>query len=183
MKTIRMSLCIALALFVGWFPALGEDVDTMKAEALRTGMTIAGAGIGLAAGSAIGIGFSLDATDTPLSATLLLAIPVAAAGAATGALAGRWMADTALRHQPAPLFSVLEGAWLGLLTGAFVGGITFSANFAIGYHVLDVPDGYWGDPPIPMVAMALVAGGVWGGIFGAMVGAVALPIVSLMMDF
>jgi hypothetical protein len=164
-------------------PLIADEPEQELAEWLRTGMTIAGAGIGLAAGANIAISFSLDAIDTPLSNMLLLTIPVAAAGAASGALAGRWMADKALKHQPSPLFSILEGAWLGLLTGAFVGGITFSINFAIAYPILEVPEGYWGEPPIPMVAMALVAGGVWGGIFGAMAGTVALPIVSLIMSF
>ncbi|MCK5247446.1 hypothetical protein KAR02_11130, partial [Candidatus Bipolaricaulota bacterium] len=57
-----------------WLPVLGEDVDPLKAEWLRTGMTIAGAGLGLAAGSAIAIGFSVDTIDTSLSNMLLLTI-------------------------------------------------------------------------------------------------------------
>ena len=183
MKAIRVSLCIILMLLAIWLPVLGEDVDPLKDEWLRTGMTIACAGMGLAAGSAIGIGFSVDTIDTPLSNMLLLTIPVAAVGAATGALAGHWIADVVLKHQPSPLFSIVEGAGLGLVAGALVGALAFSTNFAIGYHVLEVPEGYWGEPPIPMVAMALVAGGVWGGIFGAMAGAIALPIVSLIMNF
>ena len=181
MKSIRASLCILLTLFAAWLPVLGQMPDPEKAEMVRTGMTIAGAGIGLAAGSAIAIGFSLDAIETPISNVLLLTIPVAAVGAASGALAGRWMADVALKHQPSLLFSIVEGAGLGAAAGAFVGAIAFSVNFAIAYHILEVSEGYWGEPPIPMVAMALVAGGVWGGIFGAMVGAAALPVISLLM--
>jgi len=146
-------------------------------------MTIACAGAGLAAGSAIAIGFSVDTIDTSLSNMLLLSIPVAAVGTATGALAGYWIADVVLKHQPSPLFSIVEGAGLGLVRGALVGGLAFSTNFAIGYHILEVPDGHWGEPPIPMVAMALVAGGVWGGIFGAMAGAVVLPVISVVMGF
>jgi len=183
MKAIRVSLCIILMLLAIWLPVLGEDVDPLKAEWLRTGMTIASAGIGLAAGSAIGIGFGLDAIETSLSNMLLLAIPVAAVGTATGALVGYWIADVVLKHQPSFLFSIVEGAGLGAAAGVFIGALTFSTNFAIGYHTLEVPDGYWGEPPIPMVAMALVAGGVWGGIFGAMAGAVVLPIVSVIMSF
>jgi len=176
-------VCILLTLLVTWLPALSETPDPAKAEWVKTGMTIAGAGIGLAAGSAIGIGFSLDAIDTPLSDMLLLTIPVAAVGVATGALAGSWIADVVLRHQPSPLFSIIEGAGLGLVGGAFVGALTFATNFAIAYPILEVTEGYWGEPPIPIVAMALVAGGVWGGIFGAMAGAVALPIIAMLMGF
>ncbi len=183
MKSIRASVCILVTLLAMWLPVLGEDVDPLKAEQLRTGMIIAGAGIGLAAGSMIALGFSQDAIDTPLSDTLLLTIPVAAVGAAAGALAGYWIADVSLAHQPSPLWSIVEGAGLGAAAGAFIGGLAFCTNFAIGYHILEVPEGYWGDPPIPMVAMALVAGGVWGGIFGAMAGAVMLPVVSLIMNF
>jgi len=183
MKAIRVSLCIILMLLAIWLPVLGEDVDPLKAEWLRTGMTIAGAGIGLAAGSAIAIGFSVDAIDTPLSSMLLLTIPVAAVGVATGALAGHWIADVVLQHQPAPLWSIVEGAGLGAAAGAFIGALTFSTNFAIAYHILEVPEGYWGEPPIPMVAMAVISGGVWGGIFGAMAGAVALPVISFVMGF
>ena len=183
MKRIRVVVCILLTLGIAWLPLFADELDTERAEIVRTGMTIAGAGLGLAAGSAIGIGFSLDAIETPLSNMLLLTIPVAAVGAATGALAGSWIADVVLKHQPSPLWSIVEGAGLGAAAGAFIGALTFSTNFAIGYHVLEVPEGYWGEPPIPMVAMALVAGGVWGGIFGAMAGAVALPVIALVMGF
>ena len=184
MKRIRVVVCILLTLGIAWLPVLGEDVDPLKAEQLRTGMTIAGAGIGLAAGSAIAIGFSLDAIDTLLSNMLLLTIPVAAVGAAAGALAGHWIADVVLKHQPSPLFSIVEGAGLGLFAGAFVGGISFSLNFAIAFPILEVPEGYWGRFEYPQaVGMAIVAGSFWGGIFGAMAGAIALPAVSLIMGF
>ena len=105
MKSIRASLCILLTLFATWLPVLGQVPDPAKDEMVRTGMTIAGAVLGLAAGSAISIGFSLDAIETPLSNMLLLTIPVVAAGAAAGALAGRWMTDVALKHQPSLLGS------------------------------------------------------------------------------
>jgi len=183
MKTIRACLCIVLMLGAIGLPLAADEPEQELAEWLRTGMTIACAGVGLAAGSAIAIGFSVDTIDTPLSNMLLLTIPVAAVGAATGALAGRWIADVVLKHQPSPLWSIVEGAGLGAAAGAFIGALAFSTNFAIGYHVLEVPEGYWGEPPIPMVAMALVAGGVWGGIFGAMAGAVALPVITLLMGF
>ena len=184
MKTIRASFCALLMLATLWLPVLGQDLDPADAELVRAGMTIAGAGIGLAAGSAIAIGFSLDAIDTPLSNMLLLAIPVAATGAASGALAGRWMADVALRHQPSFLWSILEGAGLGLAAGAFVGGITFSLNFVIAHPLLEVPEGYWGRFDYPQaIGMAVVAGGFWGGFFGMLAGTVALPVISLVMRF
>ena len=184
MKPIRAGLCSTLILLTAFVPMLGQAATPSDAEWMRTGMTITIAGLGLAAGSAIAIGFSLDAIDTPLSNTLLLTIPIAAVGAASGALAGRWIADTVLKHQPAPLFALLEGAWLGLFAGAFVGSITFTANFALAFPLLEVPDGYWGRFEYPQaLGMAVVSGSVWGGIFGMMVGAAVLPIVSLIMNF
>lgn len=183
MKTIRASLCILLTLLAVWLPALGDSLDTEYVETLRSGVTLAGTGIGLAAGVAIGVGFSLDAIDTSLSNMLLLSIPVAAAGAVSGALAGRVFADIALNQQPSFPLSIVEGAVLGLAAGAFIGSITFSTNIAIAIPLLDVREGYWGDPPTPKIAMALVAGAFWGGMFGAMTGAVALPIISVVLGF
>ena len=183
MKSIRASLCILLTLFATWLPVLGQMPDLAKAEMVRTGMTIAGAGLGLAAGSTIGIGFSLDAIDTPLSNTLLLTIPAAAAGMAAGAVAGRWIANVALNHQPSFLFSIIEGAGLGLVAGAFVGGVTFPVAIALGIPILEVPEGYWGFDYLGAVGMAVLAGALWGGFYGAMAGAVALPVISLVMGF
>ena len=183
MKQLRVLTCILLTLSIPALPLFGtEPVD--KSEVVRTGMTLAGAVLGLGAGTAIALSFSAGAIDTPLSNTLLLAIPVAAAGAAAGALAGRWMADVALRHQPSPLFSIIEGAGLGLVSGAYVGGITFSLNFAIAFHVLEVPEGFWGRFDYPQtVGLAVLSGGFWGGFFGLLAGAVAIPLVSLVMGF
>jgi hypothetical protein len=184
MKQTGALLCILLTLAASSLPLLGDDVDADRAEIVRTGMTIAGAAAGLAAGASIGIGFSLDALDTPLANTLLLTIPVAAAGAAAGALVGRWMADVALRHRPSPLFSIIEGAGLGLVSGAIVGGVTFSLNFVIAYHILEVPEGYWGRFDYPQtVGLAVLAGSFWGGFFGILAGAGAVPLVSLYMGF
>jgi len=147
-------------------------------------MTIVGAAAGLVAGASIGISFSVDAIDTPLSSTLLVAIPVAAAGAATAALAGRWIADATLRDEPTPLAAILKGAGLGLVGGAFVGGIVFPLNFAIAHRLLDVPEGYWGRFEYPQtVGMAVLSGGFWGGFFGACAGAALVPIISLYMGF
>ncbi len=184
MKRLGVVACVLLALWIPTIPVLSSELDVDRAEIVRTGMTIAGAAAGLFAGASVGIGFSLDTIDTPLSNTLLLTIPVAAAGAATAALAGRWMADVALRHQPSPLFSIIEGAGLGLVCGAIVGGIVFPLNFVIAHPLLEVPEGYWGRFDYPQtVGMAVLAGGFWGGFFGAIAGAVALPVVSLIMNF
>ena len=183
MKRMSAVLCILLTLSIPTSPLLGAEPDD-QSEFVRTGMTIAGAAAGLAAGASIGIGFSLDAIDTPLSNMLLLTIPVAAAGAAAGALAGRWIADVTLRHQPSPLFAIIEGAGLGLVGGAFVGAIVFPLNFVIAHPLLEVPEGYWGRFDYPQtVGLAVLAGAFWGGFFGMLAGAIVVPIVSLVMDF
>lgn len=183
MKRMSAVLCILLTLSIPTSPLLGAEPED-RAEFVRTGMTIVGAAAGLAAGASIGIGFSLDAIDTSLSNTLLLTIPVAAAGAAVGALAGRWIADVTLRHQPSPLFAIVEGAGLGLVSGAFVGGIVFPLNFVIAYRLLEVPEGYWGRFDYPRtVGLAVLAGGFWGGFFGMIGGAVAVPLISIAMGF
>jgi len=177
-------MCIVLIVTSLCLPIVSQVANTEDDEIVRTGLTLAGAAAGLAAGSLIGIGFSTDALDTPLSDALLLTIPVAAVGAATGALAGHWMARVVLAHRPSPLFAVIEGAGLGLLSGVFVGSATFAVNFLIAQPLLDVPDGYWGRfDPLPTVGLALVAGGFWGGLLGMAGGAVLLPIVALLMEF
>lgn len=182
MKTLRAVglVCLALSFAV---PSLSAAEPADKAEFVRTGMTILGAAAGLGAGTAIGLGFSLDAIDTPLSNTLRLTVPVAAAGAAAGALAGRWIADVVLRHQPSPLFSIIEGAGLGLVAGAFVGAVVFPLNFLIAYPILEVPEGYWGLDYLPAIGMGIISGVVWGGIAGLPIGAVTVPIISLVMGF
>ena len=183
MKHLCVVLCILLTLWMSTMSLFGaEPVD--KAEVVRVGMAIAGAVAGLAAGANIALGFSLDAIDTPLSNTLLLTIPVAAAGSAVGALAGRWMADVALDHEPSPLFSIIEGAGLGLVSGALVGAVTFSLNFVIAFPVLEVPEGYWGRFDYPQtVGLAVLSGAVWGGLFAIPIGAVTIPLISLYMGF
>jgi len=183
MKAIGVFASALFLAAAACMPTLAEVSDDTRAERLRSVLTIVGAGTGLAAGAAIGIAFSSDAIGTPLSDALLLTLPVAAVGTATGALAGYWIADVVLRHPPKPLFAIIEGGGLGAAAGAFIGALTFAANLAIGYHVLEVPDGYWGEPPIPMLGMALVAGGFWGGAFGMVAGAIVLPMISLIMGY
>jgi hypothetical protein len=183
MKRMSAVLCILLTLSIPASPLLGAEPED-RAEFVRTAMTVVGAAAGLAAGASIGVGFSLDAIDTPLSNTLLLTLPVAAAGAAAGAVAGRWIADVALRHQPRPLFAIIEGAGLGLVSGAFVGAIVFPLNFVIAHPLLEVPEGYWGRFDYPRtLGLAVLAGGFWGGFFGMLGGTVTVPLISLVMGF
>jgi len=181
MRRCGVLVCVAFLVTSAAVQAVGE-LD--RAEVVRTAMTVVGAAGGLAVGAFIGISFSGDATDTPLSNALVLTIPVAAVGAATAALAARWIADVALRAEPGPLLAVLEGAGLGLLGGAFVGGIVFPLNFAIAHRVLEVPEGYWGRfDSTQAVGMGVVSGAFWGGLFGAVAGALVVPLISLYMGY
>jgi len=183
MKRIGTILCILLMVLASVLPLVAAE-PVEKTEIVRTGMTLLGAAAGLGAGAAIALGFSLDAMDTPLSNTLLLTIPVAAAGAATGALTGRWIADAALANQPSPLFAILGGAWRGLFAGALVGSVTFTLNFLIAYPTLDVPEGYWGRfDYLPTIGLAIAAGGFWGGFYGVSIGGIAMPAISIYMEF
>jgi len=84
MKRLCVLVCILLTISTSSLPLLGSEVDSGRAEFVRTGMTIAGAAIGLVTGASIGLSFSQNAIETPLSDTLLLTIPVAAAGARYG---------------------------------------------------------------------------------------------------
>jgi len=183
MKRTGALLCSLLILSASCLPLLAGELDTERSEFVRKGLTIAGAAAGLGVGLSTGLGFSLDAIDTPLSRTLLLTIPVAAAGTAAGALAGAWIADTALRHQPSFLWSILEGAGLGLIGGAFVGAVVFPLTIAIARPLLEVPEGYWGNPPLGIGPMSVVAGAFWGGFFGMVSGAITLPLLSLYLGF
>jgi len=183
MKRLSVVLLSAIIASASVAPLLAASLDPGRAELARTALTIGGAGAGLWAGATIGLSFSSTAIDTPLSDTLSITIPVAGAGAGTGALMGAWMADVVLRHQPSFPFSFIEGAGLGLVSGAVVGATTFSLNFVIAQPLLDVPEGFWGDPPLSPPLMAAVAGGFWGALFGAIAGAIVLPLIALYLGF
>ncbi len=184
MKTIHAWGATMLIVLIACFSVVAEISEDAKSDWLQTGMTLAGAVVGLGAGSAIALGFSQDAIDTPLSNTLLLTIPVAAAGAATGAWAGRWMADVVLNHQPSPLWAIVEGGGLGLISGALVGAVTFTLNFVLAHELLEVPEGYWGKfDYLGTVGMAALAGGFWGGFWGLVAGAASVPVLSIIMGF
>ena len=184
MKPHRRSLCLILCIGLLCVPALSEETPTRAEEGVRTALTITGAALGVLGGTATALGFSAHGMDTPLSSTLLVTIPVAAAGAATGALAGWCIAEATLALQPSLLFAPILGAGLGVLGGAFVGALTFPMMAAIAIPTLDVPEGFWGDfEPIEAIGMAVLSGGVWGGIAGIAVGAVSVTVISAIMDF
>jgi len=112
-RAIVKGVCLLMVATLTLLPVSGTDLPEDKVEQVRTWMTIAGAALGLG----IGIGGSLDLVPqgTPLSDSLLVVIPTVAASAATSALAGRWIAETALALRPTLVFSPLVGAGLGTL--------------------------------------------------------------------
>ena len=180
MTSLRFVICILLAMLIACLPALGNDIPSEKEEIVRTGMTLFGAVLGL------GIGPFLNPSPegTPLSDLLLISIPAAAAATATGALAGRWIAEVSLAQEPSLWFSPILGAGLGAAGTAFVGGISFSLAFTIAIPILDVREGYWGPFNYPQaMGMSFIAGAFWGGLLGVPIGAVTVPIISLYMGF
>ena len=184
MKPNRRSLCLILSIVLLCVPVLAEEPITPAEEGVRTGLTVTSAALGMLGGTATALGFSAHGVDTPLSTTLLLAIPVAATGAATGALAGWWIAEAALTLQPSLLLAPFLGAGLGALGGAFVGALTFPVMAAIAIPTLTVPEGFWGDfETIEAIGMAVLSGGVWGGIAGVAIGAVSVTVISAIMGF
>ena len=163
-------------------PAIGEDLQPGKADAVKIWMTVGCSlvSLGIAGSSA----FLLCPEGTPLANLLLVAIPVSGVAAAAGAVAGRWVADTTLGIKPSGLVSPLIGAGLGLIAGAFIGGISFALTAAIAIPVVEAEPGYWGSLTyIQAVGMGLLAGAFWGGLSGIPAGAVAVPIISLYMGF
>ena len=178
-RAINKGLCLLTAATFLVLPVCGSDLPEDKAERVRTWMTIGGAVLGLG----IGVAGTLDLIpqDTPLSDSLLVIVPGAAATAATAALAGRWIAETTLALRPTLAFSPLVGAGLGMLGGAFSGGVSFALAMAIAIPATDVSVGDFGY--LQAIGMAALGGALWGGIAGVPTGAVTVPIVSLVMGF
>jgi hypothetical protein len=86
--------------------------------------------------------------------------------------------------KPSGLASPLVGAGLGLIVGAFIGGISFALTAAIAIPAVEAEPGYWGSLTyIQAVGMGLLAGAFWGGLSGIPAGAVAVPIISFYMGF
>lgn len=184
MKRRTRSLYLILSIALLCVPAMAEEPTPLAEEGARTGLTIAGATLGVLGGTATALGFSAQAVDTPLSSALLVTIPVAATGAATGALAGWWIAEATLTLRPSLLLAPILGAGLGALGGAFVGALTFPVMAAIAIPTLTVPEGFWGDfETLEAIGMAVLSGGVWGGIAGIAIGAVSVTILSAIMGF
>jgi len=178
-RAIVKGVCLLMVATLTLLPVSGTDLPEDKVEQVRTWMTIAGAALGLG----IGIGGSLDLVpqETPLSDSLLVVIPTVAASAATSALAGRWIAETALALRPTLVFSPLVGAGLGMVGGVLSGAVSFSLAMAIAIPVVDVSVGEFSY--LQAIGMAALGGALWGGIFGVPAGAVAVPIVSLVLNF
>ncbi len=183
MRSVRAILCILLTALIPGLSVIGNTLPTEKVDRVRTGMTVGGALLGLGIMGATA--FSLPPEGTSLADRLQVAIPVAGVAGVTGALAGRWIADTALKLKPSLSFSPLVGAGLGMLGAAFVGGISFALAFAIAIPTVDAPPGYWGRnfTYLQAVGMGFLAGAFWGGFTGIPVGAVTVPIISIYMDF
>ncbi len=183
MRSVRVVLCVLLAALIPSLSVVGDTLPPEKADRVRAWMTVGGAllGVGIAGATA----FSLVPEGSALVDRLLVVVPVAGVAAATGALAGRWVADTALKLKPSLILSPLLGAGLGLVGAAFVGGISFALTFAIAIPTVDAPPGYWGRDftYLQAIGMGLLAGAFWGGITGIPVGAVTVPIISVYMDF
>lgn len=181
MKRIRTVIAVLLmALIPGGSSVVGNDLPAKKLKAVRTGMTVFGAILGL------GIGAVLNPSppDTPLSTSLFIVIPVAAVTAVAGALASRWIARVTLALRPSLWLSPFLGAGLGLAGSAVVGGISFALACVIAIPTVEAPAGYWGPFSYPQaVGMSLLGGAFWGGLLGIPIGAVAVPIISFYVSF
>ena len=183
MKSVRATLCILLAALIPGLSVVGNPLPAEKVDRVQTAMTIGGALLGLGITGATA--FYLVPEGTALADRLLVAIPVAGVGGIMGALAGRWVANTALKLKPSLILSPLLGAGLGFVGAAVVGGISFALAFAIAIPAVAAPPGYWGSGfTYPQaVGMGLVAGAFWGGLAGVPIGALAVPIISIYMGF
>ena len=178
-RAIVKGFCLLMVAILTLLPVSGADLPEDKAEHVRTGMTVAGALLGLG----IGIAGSLDLIpqDTPLSDSLLVVIPTTAVTAATAALAGRFVAEATLALKPELLFSPLVGAGLGMVGGAVSGAVSFSLAMAIAIPAVDVSVGEF--TYLQAIGMAALGGALWGGIAGVPTGAVAVPIISVYVGF
>jgi len=178
-RAIVKGFCLLMVATLTLLPVSGTDLPEDKVEQVRTWMTIGGAVLGLG----IGIAGSLDLIpeETSLSDSLLVVIPTTAVTAATAALAGRWIAETALALRPTLVFSPLVGAGLGMVGGAFCGAVSFALGMAIAIPSVDVSVGEFSY--LQVIGMAFLGGALWGGIFGVPAGAVSVPIVSLVLNF
>ena len=174
--------CLLVAALLPGFSILGGEIPPDKVERVRTDMALLGAAMGM--GTGIAVSFGLLPPGTPLSDSLLVAIPVAAMASVTGALVGRGIAEATLAVQPPPLESVFLGAGLGFLGGAVIGGISFALTAALAIPTVSAPEGYWGRFDYPQtIGMGFISGAFWIGLVGIPVGALTVPMISLYMNF
>lgn len=182
MKLIRLISCLLVAALLPGFSILGGEIPLDKVERVRTDTALLGAAMGM--GTVIAVSFGLLPPGTPLSDSLLVAIPVAAMASVIGALVGRGIAEVILAIRPPPLESAFLGAGLGFLGGAVIGGTSFALTAAIAIPTIAAPEGYWGRFNYPQaVGMGFVAGAFWMGLVGIPVGVLTVPIVSLYLGF
>ena len=179
MRQIRMVICILMVALIASLSVVGNDLPSDRPEQVRAGMTICGALLGL--GIAIAAALDVIPSDTPLSDSLLVVIPVAAVTTTTILFASRWIAEVTLSVKPSLLSSPFLGSALGLVGGAFAGGISFALGMSLAIPIVNVSTGSLNYPQ--SIGMGFLAGAVWGGIFGIPAGAVAVPIISLYMSF
>jgi len=192
MKAWKTFCCVLAILATVWLPVFGELSQDDKADLVRAGMAITGAGIAVVGGSALSLRVSLMGLETSTIDAIALALPVAAVGAVTGAMAGRWVADVVLRTAPPPLFAIVEGVGLGLLGGIFVGAATvttgavmllprLSALLEAGEEPIEL--GLPAPAALTYTAIALILGAERGAILGSVAGCALVPLVSLYMGF
>ena len=179
MRQIRMVICILMVALIASLSVVGNDLPSDRPEQVRAGMTICGALLGL--GIAIPAALDVIPSDTPLSDSLLVVVPVAAVTTTTILFASRWIAEVTLSLEPSLLSSPFLGAALGLVGGAFAGGISFALGMSLAIPIVNVSTGSLNYPQ--SIGMGFLAGALWGGIFGIPAGALAVPIISLYMSF
>jgi len=195
MRTFRTGVCVFLLLALVGLSAFGQG-DNAKAETVRTGLRIVGAGMGMVGGSAFSVRISLQLLEAPMFDAVALALPVAAVGAATGALAGRWIGDVVLSSRPSPWFAMLEGAGLGLLSGLFVGASTVSTCAVLSLprfldrierledaQAASTPDVSSASDVLGYASLAAFLGGGRGAGVGLISGVCLVPLISLYMGF
>lgn len=196
MKTFRAGFCVFMLLTSLGLSAFGQGDDAAKAETIRTGLKMVGAGMGLVGGSAFSVRISTDLLEAPALDTVALALPVAAVGAATGALVGRWIGNVVLSSRPSPWFAVLEGAGLGLLSGILVGVSTVSTCAVVSLprfldrierledtQTASTPEMSSASDVLGYASVAAFLGGGRGASVGVISGACLIPLVSLYMGF
>ena len=179
MTKTPMIACFLMVALILSLSVIGNDLPSSKAEQVRTGMTICGALLGL--GISIPAALDVIPSDTTLSDSLLVVVPVVALTTTTILFASRWIGETTLSLEPSLISSPFLGGALGLIGGAIAGGVSFGLGMSLAIPIVNVSTGTLNYPQ--SIGMGFLAGAVWGGIFGVPAGALAVPIISLYMGF